>query len=193
VGAYFGDLLFQAIGISAYIFPALIALIAWRVFQSESLRPRVSRVIGFLLFAISVSGLIHLIGWQGGMIGAFFYRYSANLIGSIGSGIILSAALIVSFILITNLTFVGFYTNLKMAWSNFRVHFDEWRAKRGSDPAIESEKARERLSKRREKRDGKTGELPPTILVDDRFHWRKTVQYAAANGRRWLVFRLPKL
>lgn len=167
VGAYFGDLLFQAIGISAYIFPALIALIAWRVFHSESLRPRTSRVIGFLLFVIAASGLIHLVGWQGGMVGAFFYRYSANLVGGIGAGILLLAGLTASLILITNLTFSGFFTNFRMAWSNFRVHFDEWRAKRGSDPALESAKAKERLEKRREKRTGKTGELPPTIVAGD--------------------------
>ena len=50
-GAYFGDILFQAIGISAYLFPALVALIAWRVFRSETLYPRTSRVVGFLLFS----------------------------------------------------------------------------------------------------------------------------------------------
>ena len=182
VGAYFGDLLFQAIGISAYIFPALIALIAWRVFNSESLRPRPSRVIGFLLCLISTSGLIHMVGGQGGMIGAFFYRYSASLIGNIGAGIVLAAALVASLILITNLTFVGFFTNVKMAWSNFRVHFDEWRAKRGNDPAEESVKARERLSKRREKRDGKTGELPPTIVVGEASLIESKVAAAAANG-----------
>ncbi|MBA3353761.1 MAG: DNA translocase FtsK 4TM domain-containing protein, partial [Blastocatellia bacterium] len=38
VGAVTSDLLFQGIGLVAYIFPALLALIAWRVFQSESLR-----------------------------------------------------------------------------------------------------------------------------------------------------------
>ena len=166
-GAYFGDILFQAIGISAYLFPALVGLIAWRVFRSETLYPRTSRVVGFLLFLVSTSGLIHMVGGQGGIIGAFFYRYSANLIGSIGAGILLMAGLTASLILITNLTFAGLFANFRMAWSNFRVHFDEWRAKHGSDPAEESVRAKERLEKRREKREGKTGELPSTIVVGD--------------------------
>src|SRR5688500_5488632 len=57
VGAVISDLFFQGIGIVAYIFPALLALIAWRVFQSESLRPRVSQIIGFTLSVASVSAL----------------------------------------------------------------------------------------------------------------------------------------
>jgi S-DNA-T family DNA segregation ATPase FtsK/SpoIIIE len=193
-GAYFGDLLFQAIGISAYIFPALVALIAWRVFHSESLRPRTSRIVGFLLFIISTSGLIHMVGWQGGMVGAFSYRYSANLIGAIGAGILLLATLTASLILITNLTFAGFFANFRMAWSNFRVHFDEWRAKRGNDPAEESAKARERLEKRREKRDGKTGELPPTIAVGETISvGRKTVADAGlVNGRSQTIDDIPE-
>lgn len=193
-GAYFGDLLFQAIGISAYLFPALIALIAWRVFHSESLRPRTSRVVGFLLFVISISGLIHLVGGQGGIVGAFFYRYSANLIGAIGASILLIAALLASLILITNLTFAGFFANVKMAWSNFRVHLDEWRAKHGNDPAEESLKAKERLEKRREKRSGKTGELPPTIVVDDTISvGRKTVaDVALTNGTSSATEEVPE-
>lgn len=166
-GAYFGDLLFQSIGISAYLFPALIALVAWRVFRSETLYPRASRVIGFLLFLVSVSGLIYLVGWQGGLIGAFVFRFVARFVGSIGGGVLLIAGLTASLILITNLTFAGLFANFRLAWSNFRVHVDEWRAKHGSDPAEESARAKERLEKRREKRDGKTGELPSTIVVVD--------------------------
>ncbi|MEP7077159.1 MAG: DNA translocase FtsK 4TM domain-containing protein, partial [Acidobacteriota bacterium] len=183
-GAYFGDLLFQIIGISAYLFPALIVLIAWRVFRSETLYPRTSRVIGFMLFVVSLSGLIHMVGWQGGITGAFFFRFSARIIGAIGTGILLFAGLTASLILITNLTFVGLFANFRMAWSNFRVHFDEWRAKHGSDPAGESVKAKERLEKRREKRGGKTGELPSTIIVGDTIPIaRETIADAAlVNG-----------
>jgi S-DNA-T family DNA segregation ATPase FtsK/SpoIIIE len=192
-GAYFGDLLFQAIGISAYIFPALVALIAWRVFRTESLRPRTSRVIGFVLFLVSMSGLIYMTGWQGGIIGAFSFRYSANLIGTIGAGILLAAGLIASLILITNLTFVGLFANFKMAWSNFRVHFDEWRTKRGSDPAGESVKARERSGKRREIREGKTGDLPPTIVVGETIPIaRQTVPDAKMAGASTVIEASPE-
>ena len=167
VGAVMADLLFQAIGISAYIVPALIAFIAWRVFYAENLRPKTGRVIGFALFVISVSGLIHLIATSGGLLGAFFYRYSASLLGSVGAAIFLSCLLVVSAILLTNLTFVGFIANLKLAWSNIRLRFNEWRAKHGNDPEELAAKARDRSEKRKEIREGKTGELPPTITVGE--------------------------
>jgi S-DNA-T family DNA segregation ATPase FtsK/SpoIIIE len=167
LGAYFADILFQLIGLSAYFFPALVAVVAWRVFHSESLRPPAGRTIGFLLFLISTSGLMHMFGWQSGLSGAFFFKYTANLIYRAGAGILLFAALLASVILLTNLTFVGFFANLKMAWSNFRVHFDEWRKRHGSDPVEESIRAKERLEKRKEIRTGKTGELPPTIIAGE--------------------------
>src|SRR5262245_20690393 len=39
VGANVAEALFSAVGLVAYIFPALLALIAWRVFQAENLKP----------------------------------------------------------------------------------------------------------------------------------------------------------
>src|SRR4029079_7319054 len=167
VGAVVADLLFQAIGISAYIIPALIAFIAWRVFHAENLRPQTGRVIGFALFVVSVSGLIHLTATSGGLLGAFFFRYSASLLGSVGAAIFLSCLLVVSVILLTNLTFVGFMGHLKLAWSNIRLRLSEWRTKHVSDPEELAAKARERSEKRKEIREGKTGELPPTIVVGE--------------------------
>jgi DNA segregation ATPase FtsK/SpoIIIE and related proteins len=167
VGAVIADILFQAIGISAYIFPALIGLVAWRVFHAENLRPKIGRVVGFVLFVCSVSGIIHLIVSNGGLLGAFFLRYSANLLGFVGATILLASLLLVSMILLADFTFVGFLTNFKLAWSNLRLRFTEWRAKHGNDPIEQAAKARERSEKRKEIRDGKTGELPPTIAVGE--------------------------
>src|SRR5687768_10046205 len=79
VGANFAELLMSIVGITSYLFPALMGLIAWRVFKSESLRPRVSRVVGFVLFVLSVAGLASLVGWHGGLSGAFFSYYAVYL------------------------------------------------------------------------------------------------------------------
>src|SRR3954468_11994023 len=43
VGAYIAAILIAAIGWVAYIVPALLALIAWRIFQSENLKLPVGR------------------------------------------------------------------------------------------------------------------------------------------------------
>src|SRR5687768_17108850 len=69
VGANLAEALFSAVGLVAYIFPALLALIAWRVFQPESLRPRISQIIGFSFLVVSAASLASLVGWHGGMLG----------------------------------------------------------------------------------------------------------------------------
>src|SRR5215467_6647226 len=43
VGAYISDLLIQVIGVSAYVFPVLVVVTAWRIYQSEAIRPSVRR------------------------------------------------------------------------------------------------------------------------------------------------------
>ena len=132
VGAVVSDLLFQFIGLTAYIFPALLGLIAWRVFYTESLMPRASRIIGFLLLVISAPALIDLInlGDGGGMIGAGFARFFVYLLSSIGAGILLFTLLTAAILLLTNFSFFGFFGNFDVAWANFRIHFDEWLAKK---------------------------------------------------------------
>lgn len=166
-GAVVADLLFQMIGSSALIFPALLALIAWRVFHAESLKPRVSRIIGFLLFICSTSSLIDLVGWHGGIVGTFFSHALVSLIGRIGAGILLSALFAAAIVLVTNLSFFGFFGNFEMAWQNFKVHFNEWRAKRRDSRADYVSKAHERLEKRQNIRLGKTGKEEPTISIGE--------------------------
>ncbi|MGB7068453.1 MAG: DNA translocase FtsK 4TM domain-containing protein [Pyrinomonadaceae bacterium] len=166
-GAVVADIMFQAIGLSAYVFPAVLAAIAWRIFHSVRLRPRLSRIIGSVLLLVSVSSLVHMFGWHGGVVGAFFYKYTANLIGNIGTGILLSAVFLVSVILATNLTFRGFFSRFDLEWQNVRQRINDWRVRRGHSPETESIKAKERSEKRREIRTGKTGELPPTISIGD--------------------------
>ncbi|MBA2336014.1 MAG: DNA translocase FtsK [Pyrinomonadaceae bacterium] len=165
VGANFAELLMSIVGITAYLFPALLGLIAWRVFQSESLRPRISRVAGFVLFVAATSGLANLVGWHGGIAGAFFSFYSVYLLGQIGAGILLTTVLVASILLITNLTFLGFYGNFEMAWENLRVHFREWKVKRLKDRSEQINAAKERMEKRREARDERP--LPATISISD--------------------------
>lgn len=164
IGAHIADLLFQAIGSSAFIFPVILALIAWHVFHAPDLRPRIGRVIGFLLLVISTSSLIDLVGWRGGIIGTFFSHGFVSLIGTIGSGILLFAFFAAAIVLTTNLSFFGFFGNFEMAWQNFRVHYDEWAAKRRSNRSDYVSKAHERLEKRRDIRLGKASKETPTIL-----------------------------
>ncbi|MGI8639360.1 MAG: DNA translocase FtsK [Pyrinomonadaceae bacterium] len=161
-GSVIADLLFQTIGLTAYFLPALMILIAWRFFRSEELRVSISRVIGYILFVVSVSGLAELLGFYGGILGAFFERNLTRLLGNIGTGILLSAIFAASVLLITNLSLDSFFGNFRLAWENFRVHFDErlnkWREQRKVKQAASA-----RLEKLNEARNENFKEKNPTI------------------------------
>ena len=167
VGANLAELLMTTVGITAYLLPALLALIAWRVFQSESLRPRVSRVIGFVLFVVSLSGLASLAGWQGGLTGGVFSYYSVYLLSRVGAAILMGTALVASTLLITNVSFAGLLGHFDLGWQNLLVHFREWRAKRRTARSGHLELAKERQEKRREVREEKSLPAPPTISLGD--------------------------
>jgi S-DNA-T family DNA segregation ATPase FtsK/SpoIIIE len=167
VGAVVADLMFQAIGLSAYIFPALLGLIAWRVFHAESLLPRISRILGFLLFIISASGLISLLDWRGGLVGAFFSQFLIYLLSPIGAGILLFTFLTASILLLTNFSFFGFFDKLEMPLENLRLRFDErfkkYRIRREEKQA----ESRERLKILQETRDEKPAKSSPTISLGE--------------------------
>jgi S-DNA-T family DNA segregation ATPase FtsK/SpoIIIE len=183
VGAWIADWLFQAAGVVAYLLPAMLALIAWRVFQSYDLKPSPHRVVGFLLFVASAAGLVNMIGWQGGMIGAVYAVYASYLLGSVGALILMVATFAISILLITNLSFIWFFGSFEMARENFKIHFDEWRAKRRELRADDINAAKERQDKRLKSRAGKslTTEPPSTIVVPDSVAKRTKANAAAAG------------
>lgn len=167
-GANFAELLMSAVGITSYLFPALLGLIAWRIFKSESLRPRASSVIGYSLFVASVGGLASLVGWHGGLLGAAYSEAAVYLLSKIGAGILLFTTLVVSTLLITNVSFAGLVGHFELAWGNLMVHFNEWRAKRKAGRAEQHASAIERSGKRKLARVGKLNAEPPsTIMVGD--------------------------
>ena len=183
VGANLAEALFSAVGIVAYIFPALLALIAWRVFQSETLRPRVSQLIGFSLFVASISALANLIGWHGGMLGALFTTYSVRLLSTVGATVLLFAFATTSILLITNFTLTWAFGHFEVGWENFKIHFAEWKAKRREARSEAINLAKERQEKRREAREEKPPiKDSPTISIPETRKTRatKAVEMSAA-------------
>ncbi|MDQ3132518.1 MAG: DNA translocase FtsK 4TM domain-containing protein, partial [Acidobacteriota bacterium] len=167
VGAVAADLMFQAIGVSAYIFPALLGLIAWRVFHTESLIPRISRIFGFLFFIVSASGLISSLEWRGGLVGAVFSQFLVYLLSPIGAGILLFTFLTASILILTNFSFFGFFDKLEMPMENLRLRFAErfkkYRIRREEKQA----EARERREKLQAERDEKKANSSPTISLGE--------------------------
>ncbi len=169
VGANIAAVLISGFGWTAYLFPALIGLIAWRVFQANTLIPSALRVGGFIFFAISLAGLASLFGgYEGGaIVGEAAAQGIAHFIGRIGAGILLAAIFISSVILITNFTLAGFLSHFDVAWDNVRIRFEEWWNKRRDGRSDEIGAAKLRADKRRERREISLNTVPPTISVAD--------------------------
>ncbi len=186
VGANIAGLLFNFFGWASYLLPVLIALIAWRIFQADTLLPRPLRVLGFIFFIVSLSGLMSLFvgASAGAIVGEAAAQGTAYFIGSIGAGILLSAIFAASLVLVTNITLAGFLSHFDVAWENLRIRIDEWRDKRRVErsPAIDA--AKKRAEKRREKRDSMSEELPPTISIGE----VEAMAAAAAAGRSEPLF-----
>jgi len=183
VGANIAAALLNAFGWTAYLFPVLIALIAWRIYQANTLVPRALRVAGFVFFTISLAGLTTLFGGYGAVVGEAAAQGTAHFIGRIGAGILLLAVLVSSIILITNFTLAGFLSHFDVAWENLRIRFDEWRDKRRTERPFD-DAAKKRAEKRREKREHVADAVPPTIAVGE----IEAMAAAAAAGRSEPLF-----
>jgi S-DNA-T family DNA segregation ATPase FtsK/SpoIIIE len=145
-----GILINETIGLTAYVLPALLALIAWRFFRSENMLPRPSRVVGFLFFIISLSGLFELFGEEGALVGETVRRLFVYLLGRVGAAIVLGGLFFTSVLLLTNLSYFSFL-------SGFRTIFDflgisEWSARFRAWREAQNQRAHERLERRREMR-----------------------------------------
>jgi len=126
VGSVFADILFQAVGLTAYFLPALLVLIAWRIFRAKDLSASAYRFFGYVLFVVSLSSLATLFGFQGGVLGVFFQRSFSQLLGEIGAGILLTALFATSVLLITNFSFASLFSDFSLAWENFQMRLGEW-------------------------------------------------------------------
>ncbi|MFN6963729.1 MAG: DNA translocase FtsK [Pyrinomonadaceae bacterium] len=182
VGAVVSDLLFQTVGTAAYVFPILIGVAAWRVFNAGSLRPRYGRIAGFLLFVLAAASLFSLFGGRGGLFGAFVYRLSASFLGRVGSGILLFTSLAAAVLLLTNFTFRSFVSHFDVAWENLRIRFQEWREKRAARHAEALTAAKSRSEKRKAVRESKTGDLVPPTIASPELPSVKTIA-AKKNGK----------
>lgn len=107
VGAVTADLLLQTIGLMAYFLPALILLMAWRFYRYQDEYISFSQVIGYILLVVSTASLFALLEFRGGIFGISIANNLAYLFGNIGAGILLTAILIASLLMITKLSFLS--------------------------------------------------------------------------------------
>ncbi|HKW89561.1 MAG TPA: DNA translocase FtsK [Candidatus Acidoferrales bacterium] len=115
VGAYTADLVFQALGYAAFLFPVAIFLFGWRWFRSKEFAAPVAKALGFcfLVFALPaefvlanaprVRGALP----AGGMLGALGARALLAAFNLIGAHLVALACLCIGLLLTTQFTFSG--------------------------------------------------------------------------------------
>ncbi len=95
------------IGLEAFLLPIILGLVAWMLFLPEKFESRVNIYVGFLLFVITVAGLLHIgadpaqaahVASQGGGGGLIGYGLSFLLLKMFN--VAASSALLVAFMLI---------------------------------------------------------------------------------------------
>ncbi|NNE68554.1 MAG: DNA translocase FtsK [Pyrinomonadaceae bacterium] len=129
VGSVVADLLFQFVGVFAYALPVILLIIGFRFLFSKSLYTPPARILGTILFILSGSSLVALGGFYGGVTGAAFSGLFTGLLNTVGAGILLSALLLTSLVLLTNVSYRSFIESLGLGWSNFRIRSGEWSSK----------------------------------------------------------------
>ncbi len=167
VGANFAEFLISIVGLTAYLLPALIVLMAWRVFRAKNLQLSLTQLFGYFLFIASVSSLAALFNFQGGILGVFFYQFFFGLIGKIGTTILLSVFIITSLLLITRLSLASLFGSFGMAFENFGIHFDEWLTKKRAARAASKTEVPAQINNLPEAKVFKTDKAKPTISLGD--------------------------
>jgi len=155
VGAYISAFLFNAFGWTAYALPVLIGIVAWRIFRMDPLLPKPLRILGFVFFVLTLSGLLTLVfGEQAGAtVGTAVAKGISYFLGGIGAGILLTAVFFCSVLLVTNFTLAGFLSHFDIAGQNLKIRYDDWRTKRREARSGEITEAKKRAEKRRGKRE----------------------------------------
>lgn len=153
LGANLATTLFQFFGVLAYLIPAFMGYVAWRIFRTETFSAPAPRVSGFLLMLWSAATWLDLptlrrvltpvmewffggTFWPGGMMGAILARPLENILHFLGATILLLTLAIVGFVLATGLSFVeallisrDFLRTLPDKLQTRLAQFRAWRAR----------------------------------------------------------------
>ena len=122
-GAHLSDLLYQAFGITALLWPLGCLHLAWRWLKFREVHFRLARLIAFFLLQITLGGLLALefhavplfgnqINEAGGAIGRVLVQLLSRYLNISGAAIVLSVFFLVSLILSTRFSLVLFFDGL---------------------------------------------------------------------------------
>ena len=175
MGAHLADFGLQVFGLSAFILPVLMILLAWKWVRSETLEAPGVRLFGSALFIGSTSVLVSLIpGWRlysgavpaGGLAGTLFAGALESAMNVTGAAVLATTCLIASLYLVSTFSFAKFGAwtgGVARVMAPFAERWSAWRERRR---ALAEEKARARIKPSRVRPLPKMAPaLPPAQLV----------------------------
>ncbi|HLO00197.1 MAG TPA: DNA translocase FtsK [Pyrinomonadaceae bacterium] len=121
IGANVAALLFQSIGLAAYLLPLLFLAAAWRRFKTLSFRAPFSRLFGLVLLTLAAASLLSISNIRpifdasvqpGGVIGTLISRGLASGLNTVGATILLIAFAATGLLLATSFSFVGLFEKI---------------------------------------------------------------------------------
>src|SRR5512132_1154389 len=156
IGANVAALLFQSIGIAAYLLPVLLLGAAWRRFRTRSIRAPFFRLLGLLILTLSAAALLSISGLRplfdssvqpGGLVGTLISRGLASGLNTVGATILLIAIAATGLLLATNFSFVDLYQKLATLFAErfafvakLPERFKVWREVRREEARLRKEK-----------------------------------------------------
>jgi S-DNA-T family DNA segregation ATPase FtsK/SpoIIIE len=173
-GSYAADLLFQAFGATAFLFPLLMFLLAWKWIRSEALESGVAKTIGATILIVGGSAGLAFLPWRmfggaismGGTCGYLLARYLLGALNLAGAIVAILTSVVVAIYLVSSFTLAKAMEWFAAPRDWFRRRAAAWSAWRDRAHARALEKARERDRERRETKPTKT-RRPKTLVVAD--------------------------
>ena len=137
-GAYLADLVLQAFGVTAMLFPLFVFLLSWKWIRSEPVEAGGVKVLGSLLLAFSLCSLgsflpLRVFGGTvpiGGALGLALARYLVDSLNLAGALVATGTAAIVSIYLVSTFTIDKLFTWIDRVLEPVRARRDAWLARR---------------------------------------------------------------
>jgi S-DNA-T family DNA segregation ATPase FtsK/SpoIIIE len=156
IGANVAALLFQTIGLAAYLLPLLLFAAAWRRFRSRSFRAPLYRLLGLVLLTLSAAALLSISNIRpifdasvepGGMVGKLIASGLASGLNTVGATVLLIAFAATGVLLATNFSFIGLYEKLAVLMASrfafvttIPARWKAWREARREQSRLRKEK-----------------------------------------------------
>jgi len=158
IGANVAAVVFQSVGLAAYLLPPLLLAAAWRRFRTRRIHAPLSRMIGLLTLVLASAALLTLSSIRplfdssfqpGGLAGTVIAQALASGLNTVGATVLLVAIAATGLLLATNFSFARFYERLVAMFGNRFAYFRSLPEKVGAWRERRSEKARLRAEMRR--------------------------------------------